>query len=222
MEIGRRIVSGRYASGVLLPPEAELLMEFGVSRPSLREAIKLLESKGMLHARQRRGTVVTPRNRWNMLDAEVLGWVAQSNADPDFLIRLTELRMIVEPGACRLAARDADDAAVLTLEQALQRMLDNVDNPQGYLHADHDFHLALMAASGNEYLAAVATAISAALAASLQKMGPKVRSNRASVALHAPIVQAIKRRDGAAAAQASLAQLEDAVRRLTAAVQEGM
>jgi len=220
-EIGRRIVSGRYASGTLLPPEAELLVEFDVSRPSLREAIKLLESKGMLQARQRRGTTVTSRNHWNMLDAQVLGWIAQSNADPDFLIRLTELRMIVEPGASRLAARDASEAAVATLEAALQRMLGSVDNNQAYLQADHDFHLALMAASGNEYLAAVATAISAVLAVSLQKMDPKIRSNRESVALHTPIVDAIKKRDGAAAAQASLAQLEDAVRRLTVAVQGG-
>jgi len=220
-EVGRRIVSGRYASGTLLPPEAELLVEFGVSRPSLREAIKLLESKGMLQARQRRGTTVTSRNHWNMLDAQVLGWIAQSNADPNFLIRLTELRMIVEPGACRLAARDASQATVTTLEAALQRMVECVDDNQAYLQADHDFHLALMAASGNEYLAAVATAISAALAVSLQKMDPKIRSNRESIALHTPIVDAIKRRDGAAAVQASLAQLEDAVRRLTVAVQRG-
>jgi len=220
-EIGRRIVSGRYASGTLLPPEAALLAEFGVSRPSLREAIKLLESKGMLQARQRRGTTVTSRNHWNMLDAQVLGWIAQSNADPDFLIRLTELRMIVEPGASRLAACNAGEAAVATLEAALQRMVGSVDDNQAYLQADHDFHLTLMAASGNEYLAAVATAISAALAVSLQKMDQKIRSNRESVALHAPIVAAIKKRDGAAAAHASLAQLEDAVRRLTVAVQPG-
>jgi len=218
-EIGRRIVSGRYASGALLPPEADLLTEFDVSRPSLREAIKLLESKGMLQARQRRGTVVTPRSHWNMLDAEVLGWIAQSNADPHFLIRLTELRLIVEPGACRLAARDASDDAILALGEALQRMVESVGNHAAYVQADYDFHLALMSAANNEYLAAVATAISAALTVSLQRMDARVRleptaRNRASVKLHAPIVAAIAARDGEAAARASVAQLEDAIRKL--------
>ena len=215
--MGRRIVSGRWVARELLPPEAELLAEFGVSRPSLREAIKLLESKGMLEARQRRGTVVTDRHRWNMLDADVLGWIAQSNADPDFLIRLTEVRMIVEPGACRLAARYASDEALHKLELALARMDAHVDDDPGYIEADRDFHLALMAACSNEYLAAVATAISAALTVSLQRMAPMPVNNRASFALHAPIVEALKNRDGEAAARASQVQLEDAVRRLRSA-----
>lgn len=213
-EVGRRIVTGLYATGTLLPPEAELLAEFGVSRPVLREAIKLLESKGMLEARQRRGTVITDRAVWNMLDADILGWIAASGADPEMLIRLTEVRMIVEPGACHLAARSGSDAAIRRVEEALAAMAANVDDPQRYVQADHDFHLALLAACGNEYLAAVATAISAALTVSLEQMNPIPISNRASLALHEPIVEALKRRDGPAAALASTRQLKDAVRRL--------
>lgn len=121
-EIGRRIVVGLYAPGTLLPPEAGLLGEFGVSRPVLREAIKLLEAKGMLEARQRRGTCITERSAWNMLDADVLGWVARSGADPEMLIRLTEVRMIVEPGACLLATQAGTDEAVRRVEEAYLRM----------------------------------------------------------------------------------------------------
>ena len=95
-EIGRRIVGRLYAPESTLPPEADLLEEFGVSRTVLRDAIKSLESKGLIEARQRRGTCVTPREHWNMLDAEVLAWVAQSGADPELLIRLTELRLPTE------------------------------------------------------------------------------------------------------------------------------
>lgn len=213
-EIGRRIVSGRYKAGALLPQEAQLLAEFEVSRPSLREAIKLLESKGMLEARQRRGTIVTERRGWNMLDADVLGWIAQSGADPEMLLRLTDVRMIVEPGACMLAARSGSDEALAKIDEALQRMAAAVDDSQKYIEADHDFHLALMAACGNEYLAAVGTAISAALTVSLQRMNPIPISNRASLALHEPIMTALKVRDGPGAAKASTHQLEDALRRL--------
>jgi len=213
-EIGRRIVVGLYASGTLLPPEAELLAEFGVSRPVLREAIKLLEAKGMLEARQRRGTCITERGAWNMLDADVLGWVARSGADPEMLIRLTEVRMIVEPGACVLAAQAGTQDAMRRVEEAYQRMVTHVEHPQQFVEADHDFHLALLGACGNEYLAAVGTAISAALEVSLQRTNPTPASNRGSLALHEPIVKALKKRDGPAAARASRRQLEDALKRL--------
>jgi DNA-binding FadR family transcriptional regulator len=213
-EIGRRIVMGLYAPGTLLPPEAELLGQFGVSRPVLREAIKLLEAKGMLEARQRRGTCITERSAWNMLDADVLGWVARSGADPEMLIRLTEVRMIVEPGACLLAAQAGTDDAVRRVEEAYLRMVAHVEHPQLFVEADHDFHLALLAACGNEYLAAVGTAISAALEVSLQRTNPTPASNRGSLVLHEPIVKALKKRDGAGAARASRRQLEDALKRL--------
>jgi GntR family galactonate operon transcriptional repressor len=213
-EIGRRIVSGQYPPGSVLPPEAQLLAEFGLSRPVLREAIKLLESKGMLQARQRVGTTITERSGWNMLDADVLGWIAQSGADPEMLIRLTDVRMIVEPGACLLAARDGSDEAIDRIDQAYQSMVTHVDDPQLFVQADRDFHLALMAACRNEYLAAVGTAISAALMVSLQRMNPIPISNRASLLLHKPVVDALKKRDGRAAARASMHQLDDAFRRL--------
>jgi DNA-binding FadR family transcriptional regulator len=210
-EIGRRIVSGVYASGTLMPPEAQLLAEFDVSRPVLREAIKLLESKGMLEARQRRGTVITSRPHWNLLDPDVLGWIAESGADPGMLFRLTEVRMIVEPGACLLAAQNKDKNALRGIEEAWHRMVTHVDHPQLYVEADRDFHLALLAASGNEYLAAVRTAISAALKVSLQRTNPTVESNRASLDVHERILAALRQRDGARAASASRQQLETAV-----------
>lgn len=210
-EIGRRIVSGVYPSGTLLPPEAQLLAEFDVSRPVLREAIKLLESKGMLEARQRRGTVITSRPHWNLLDPDVLGWIAESGADPEMLFRLTEVRMIVEPGACLLAARNDDKNALRGIEEAWERMVTHVDHPQLYVEADRDFHLALLAASGNEYLAAVGTAISAALKVSLQRTNPTIESNRASLDVHERILAALRQHDGARAASASRQQLETAV-----------
>lgn len=213
-EIGRRVVCGVYATETLLPPEAQLLGEFGVSRPVLREAIKLLEAKGMLEARQRRGTVITGRRHWNMLDPDVLGWIAESGADPEMFFRLTEVRLIVEPGACLLAAQNQDKDALRGMEDAWQRMVAHVERPQLYVEADRDFHLALLAASGNEYLAAVGTAISAALKVSVQRTNPTIESNRASLAEHERILSALRRRDGARAATASRKQLETAVQLL--------
>jgi DNA-binding FadR family transcriptional regulator len=213
-ELGRRIVSRRYPIGTVLPAEAELLREFAVSRPVLREAVKSLESKGMLEARQRRGTTVLPRDRWHLLDMNVLGWIAQSGADPDMLISLTEVRMIVEPGACRLAASVANEEALQRIVDAWERMKAGADDPGQFQEADRDFHLAILAAAGNEYLAAIGTAISAALAVSIQQTNPTIATNRATLPAHKRIIDALRKRDGAKAARESLRQLDDTLRSL--------
>lgn len=217
-ELGRRIVGRLYLAESTLPPEAVLLDEFGVSRTVLRDAIKSLESKGLIEARQRRGTCITPRERWNMLDADVLGWVAQSGADPQLLIRLTELRLIVEPGACALAARNASEAALQRIEAACSRMSESVDDPNAFVDADREFHTALLMAADNEYLGSICTAIAAALTVSLYATNSTGQSNRASLPAHERIVRALRRRDGPAAAHESRVQLEEAMQRLRTGV----
>src|ERR1700712_2302740 len=72
--IGCRIVQGMHPSGALLPTEHELCAALGVSRPALREGLRLLGAKGMIVGRRKVGTVVRPRSDWNMLDAAVLAW----------------------------------------------------------------------------------------------------------------------------------------------------
>lgn len=217
-ELGRRIVGRVYLPDATLPAEAALLAEFGVSRSVLRDAVKSLESKGLLEARQRRGTCVMPRHHWNMLDAEVLGWIAESGADPLLLLRLTELRLIVEPGACALAAQKGGAAGLQRVEAAWARMQAAVDQPEAFVAADRDFHIALLTAADNEYLAAICTAITAALTVSLQRTNPTAASNRTALPGHERIVIALRAGDGAAAASASREQLEDAMRRLRASV----
>lgn len=73
-EIFLAILSGRFAAGSILPNEHQLAAELGVSRTALREAIKGLAAKGLVETRRKRGTQVLDRSRWNMLDAELIGW----------------------------------------------------------------------------------------------------------------------------------------------------
>jgi len=209
-------VLGLYPVESTLPPEADLLAEFGVSRPVLREAIKTLESKGMLESRQQRGISVMPRDRWNFLDMDVLNWIVHSRADPQMLMRLTEVRMIVEPGACALAAKFGTEFGLSRIEEAWQRMEACADDAQLYVEADRDFHIAILMASGNEYLAAVGTVISVALQASVERTNPAAVNNRDSLPAHFRILKALRRRNGTLAARESVRQLEEALERLKA------
>jgi DNA-binding FadR family transcriptional regulator len=209
-DLGRRIVLGIYPVDSVLPSEAELLAEFGVSRPVFREAIKSLESKGMLESRQQRGISVRPRDRWNFLDMDVLNWIVHSRADPEMLLRLTEVRMIVEPGACALAAALGTEFGLSRIEEAWRRMEACVDDPELYVEADRDFHIAILMASGNEYLAAVGTVISVALRASVERTNPSSANNRNSLPAHYRILEALRRRNGVRAARESRRQLQEA------------
>src|SRR4051794_40053417 len=72
--IGLRILDGTYPPGSLLPNEAEWGRIFGASRTAVREAIKTLDGKGLLVSRPKIGSRVEPRERWNLLDRDVMAW----------------------------------------------------------------------------------------------------------------------------------------------------
>ena len=72
---------------IAFPNEAELCKQLGVSRSILREAVKVLENKGMVQVRPRSGTRARPRTDWNQLDPDILGWQSQSEARSPFPAR---------------------------------------------------------------------------------------------------------------------------------------
>ena len=107
-QIGRRILGGELAPGAMLPREAELVQELGISRTAVREAIKVLAAKGLVESRQKLGMRVRPEQAWNLLDPDVLAWQAASGpvAGAD-LEHLVELRRMIEPSRCPPCRRPA-------------------------------------------------------------------------------------------------------------------
>ena len=110
--LGIAIVSGRLPEGVPLPVESELGKMLGVSRTVIREATKVLASKGLLRSSPRVGTVPLPRLSWDVLDPEVLGWMLEHGPIADVIRDVSEVRLIIEPASARMAAtrRSADEA----------------------------------------------------------------------------------------------------------------
>lgn len=117
-ELERRILDGVLKPGDRLQPERELAAELGVSRPSLREAIQKLVSKGMLHSRQGGGTFVT-----NRLDAGFTDpWGEMLRQHPNLQADLLEFRGMLESEAAALAARRATDADLERIGEAYARV----------------------------------------------------------------------------------------------------
>jgi DNA-binding FadR family transcriptional regulator len=206
--IGSRIVGGSYPPGSQLPPPEELERELGISKTVLREAIRVLASKGLVLSRQKRGTMVQPRSSWNLLDADLLRWQG-GRLDERYLDDLAEVRYIVEPAAARLAAERRTDGDLEQLRAALRAMADADGDAEAVIEADLAFHRSLLYAAHNELLSRMEIIIEAGLRARdlLVHHQPHWPD---SVPVHDAIVAALKAGDSAAAETAVLALLDQA------------
>ncbi len=192
--IGRRIVTGEIRPGEQLPTPARVHASRGV----VREAVKVLAAKGLVESRTRTGTRVRPREAWNLLDPDVLAWRQEGLPRGAFLGKLTEVRLIIEPGAAELAALRAGPAQLSLLRTALRDMREALDlsppDHEAYNDADIRFHRAIVQACDNDVLeqmgAIVSTALLVAFNAAIRVPGLA----RASLPRHQAILDAIRRR----------------------------
>ena len=113
-----RIVSGEHPVGGLIPREPELCAAFGVSRTVIREALKVLEEKGLVRVRRGFGTVVNDEDEWNLLDLQVLSAVVRHDRELEVLADLIEVRVALETV---MAARAAPADPKARFVQAGQR-----------------------------------------------------------------------------------------------------
>ncbi|MGW5127106.1 FadR/GntR family transcriptional regulator [Streptomyces sp. NPDC004069] len=162
-ELATRITSGRAGPGDVLDIPA-LEEELGVSRTVLREAFKVLTAKGMVEARQKRGTIVLPRENWHLLDTDVLRWRFAQQDNQAVLDQLAEVRGIVEPAVARLAAERRTDEDLARLDEAIASMDAAVAGAADAVDADLAFHRALFAAAHNELLQQTEVVITVGLA----------------------------------------------------------
>lgn len=204
-DLGLKIVSGTWPPGYIIDVDA-LERELGVSRTVVREAVKILTSKGLIAARPKFGTYVRDRPQWNLLDADVMSWRDTERPDPDLIRDLNEMRRILEPAAARLAADRRNPEEIATMEAALAGMTsDDVD-----LHVESDllFHRSLLAATHNELLSRLEVVLKMALSIR-DRLAFSSQHSSAFMALHTAVAAAI--RDGDPdAAESAMRELLDA------------
>lgn len=164
-DLGMRIVRGDFAAGETLDLLA-LSQRYDTSRGGVREALRVLSGKGLIDARPKRGTFVTERNRWNLLDPDVLRWQLVALPSPKLLEKLTELRVMIEPAAAALAAQRRDDADLAEIAAALT-IMDVEDGSEDaasiIVTGDVRFHRAVLAATHNELIEQLGHIIAAGL-----------------------------------------------------------
>ncbi len=188
------ILGNRLRPGDKLPSERELGSSFGVSRPVIRESIKLLEERGLLASRNGRGAFVTDPGYRTVSSSLNVAYRMQDCSSDD----LYEARWCTESSTARLAAERATDADIARMEAAVQVMDDHLDDLEQFMVGDIEFHAALAGATHNPLF----VVMTRPLVEMIHKMGHKgftyghVAERHEN---HRRILDAIKRRDVAGA-----------------------
>ena len=175
--LGGGIARGEFPPGAPLPPEHDLEARYGASRGVVREAVKILATKGLVTVRPRFGTHVQPRRDWSLLDRDVLQWIRAGGIDRELLVALDETRRIIEPGAAALAAERATPEDKGRIRAAYRQMEDSVGELEAAIEADKAFHLAILDATHNPVLGSFRTGIDAILSAVFDIAAPLLEDN---------------------------------------------
>jgi GntR family transcriptional regulator, transcriptional repressor for pyruvate dehydrogenase complex len=145
-QIQDSIEKGVLKPGDQLPAERELALQFGVSRTAVREAVKALREKGLVEAFPGRGTFITSGTS-NSIRLTLDRMIKTGQADGT--LHLVEVREILEPEIAALAATRADEASLVEMREVVGIMDNAKHDPDAFIEADLDFHLALAEAAAN-------------------------------------------------------------------------
>jgi DNA-binding FadR family transcriptional regulator len=183
--------------------------ELDVSRSVMREALRVLKAKGLVDARQKRGTFIQPRAEWKLLDSDLIRWQLEGHVDPRLLDDLAEFREVVEPASAGLAALRRTDDDLALMEKALDAMSAAADGEGDPVAADLDFHRAVLAATHNELLIRTEAVLEAGLGLRDRLVHGSIRKDDPTPA-HATLLDAIRDGDSEAAVAAARALLSKA------------
>ncbi len=155
-KIQKLIISGSWGPGDRLPKETELAAQLGLSRNSLREAVRALSQLRVLEVRQGDGTYVTSLEPELLLEST--GFVSHLLVG-ESAVELFEVRRLLEGAAAALAAARTDAAGKEALRATLERMIE-AETVEALVEADVDFHAVMARATGNTFLTSLLASLS--------------------------------------------------------------
>lgn len=207
-QLGLKIVSGEISENEKLPSEVDLCEEYKVSRPVFREAIRVLNAKGLTYSRPKIGTVVRPKEEWHLLDPDVLFWLIQTTPEHEFFKTLSTVRRVLEPELAYIAASTANEEDIERIKHAYDGM-EKATTVEEFIEPDIQFHLAIAKATHNDLLAYMSKMLVLPLEQSIQVTSLRPNLQGHSLPRHKAILTAIENKDPLSARHASLVQLDD-------------
>ena len=203
-----RIVAGEFDERPL-PREQDLAQEVQVSRLTLREAVKVLKTKGVLRVEQGRGTFANPVSRWDSVDlvARAAGATGDGRRTAE---QLVEVRRFIETAATGLfaAAHSPDDLAGLRRCVERMRRADTDSDVAEFVEADLEFHQIILDGCGNPFVGVLFRPIDDLLRAARWETSSKPRVRTRAIAKHEQILAALSSGTREQAEAAMLAHIE--------------
>lgn len=197
-QIYRLIREGVLNPGDRLPPERELAQRFGVSRASVREAMRLLDLKGLVAVRPGAGTFITE----DTVEAIVQSFSSLMSEGANTASDVFEMRLLLEPQVAALAAQRASDAEVWRMKEILDAQEAEIAAGSTGVEFDSEFHFAIANATQNAALIAVTQAVSGILRQSREVSLQSPERSRLSLQSHRQILAALSSRRPAEAEEA--------------------
>ncbi|MHA7171509.1 FadR/GntR family transcriptional regulator [Arthrobacter monumenti] len=189
-DLGSRIVNGTLPVGHVMLAE-QLESELGVSRSVVREAVRVLQSLGLVQSTKRVGIRVQPRSDWNPYDPLVIRWRLRGNNRGAQLRSLTEMRVAIEPMAAELAAEYAPESVAEELHDIANKMRSAGQDARRFLELDVRFHSVVLAGSGNEMFAKLHDAVEEILIGRRDMGLLPAHPHEEAVQLHMDVAEAI-------------------------------
>jgi GntR family transcriptional regulator, transcriptional repressor for pyruvate dehydrogenase complex len=202
IELEKFILSGQLPVGGRIPPERELAELWGLSRSSVRDALKQLALRGLIERRPGRGTVVI--EGVNQLGATLIDLLDEGQHE---LLQVMEVRTVIEPSVAAWAAERARLVDLEQLEQLLEEMSKKV-TAKRFAELDRTFHLSIARAAGNPLLVLLLERVGEIVDRSPHDLVQSRSEHLATLREHTELFQALRRRDPEAARAAALAHLE--------------
>jgi GntR family transcriptional repressor for pyruvate dehydrogenase complex len=182
------IEKGRFKSGDQLPVERELAEVFRVSRSSVREALRSLESQGFLESRQGNGTYIASQP----VESLVRPLASVIFTEKDDQMELFEMRRMLEPQLAYLAAERATEEEIVMLEKALALQEEEIARGESATDVDKNFHYILAKATKNKALLRITDNIMDLLAESREQYLQVEGRPQRSIARHRKVLDAIR------------------------------
>jgi GntR family transcriptional regulator, transcriptional repressor for pyruvate dehydrogenase complex len=203
-QIEESIEKGALKEGDQLPAERELALQFGVSRTAVREAVKALREKGLVEAYPGRGTFITSETSNTIR----LSFDRLIKLEPrEGTLHLVEVREILEPEIAALAATRVTEESLDELREAIKIMDSAKEDPDSFIEADLDFHLALGEAAANPLILSLIDSIVGVLREQRLSIFRVEGGPERGQYHHKRILEAIENRDPVGAREAMRAHL---------------
>ncbi|WP_119309207.1 FadR/GntR family transcriptional regulator [Cohaesibacter haloalkalitolerans] len=205
-ELAKLVFDGSLAPGDTLPPETELATSYQISRASVRSALQMMETLGIVARRAGRGTTVQEFREWNFLDGQVSQWIADYAAPNLGVLRdVFEFRCTTEPLIASLATKRATARDLLAMEDAFNIMEANwerrasLGERECFSNADIAFHEAIYRATHNLVWAQIVHILRPAILLVIKTSNETAEELRESLERHRRLMEAIRMRDSEAA-----------------------